>query len=309
MPKTKSASYIRGKSMRATRLDLCGNPVIGAESVVVTKGYVQVAFTANNDEGEAIEIKNADNERCIFQPAEPKFVNYSVETQFCNVDPDVFSMLTGQRTVLDHKGNVVGFTVDSGVKTSSVNFALECWAGTPSGDSCDGGGGAAQYGYFGLPFVQGGTIGDFTLQNGEVTFTVSGAVTKDGNRFGAGFHKVVLDATDQESLLVDALIATDHLVMLLTEMAPPAPHVGARPYLDPTGLAVTGATAVATALSVVFTPTAASANPFWIDYGDGVWAYSAAGTALTHVYNAAGTYSYVIYRGSTSYTASVVVTP
>lgn len=304
---TKSASYIRGKSMRATKLDSCGNPVIGAESVVVTKGYVQIAFTANTDEGSAIEIKNADDERCIYQPAEPKFVSYGVEVQFCNVDPDVFSMLTGQRTVIDHRGDVVGFTVDSSIKVSTVNFALECWAGTPSGDSCGGGATTEQYGYFGLPFMQGGTVGDFTLQNGEVTFTVTGAVTKDGNRFGKGLHKIVLNATDQASLLVDGLVATDHLIMLLTGMAPPVPHIGARPYLDPVGAAVTSATATATLKSVVFAPTPSGVDPFWIDYGDGVWSYSADGASKTHVYAVAGTYPYVVYRGSTSYTATITV--
>lgn len=307
MPKTKAAGYIRGKSFRATRLDECGNPVVGADSVVVSKSYVSIAFTSNTEDGEAIDIKNADNERSLYQAPEPRFVNYGIEFLFTKVDPEVFKTVTGNRLVVDYDGTIVGFTVDSAIKTSTVNLALEVWVGTPPGDTCSDGDSTTMYGYLALPFVQGGTVGDFTVQNGEITFSVTGAVTKDGNRFGRGLYNVMLDAAGEEAVLVDSLISTDHLLQMLTPMAPPAPHIGSRPYMTLTDPEITAVTATPTLLSVEFSPTPSGTEPFWIDYGDGVWSYSSDGSALTHVYEEAGTYTYTARRGSSAFTDTVTV--
>lgn len=307
--KTKSVpGFIRGKTLRVTRLDQCGAPVPGADSVVCSKGYTQIAYTANIEDGEAINIKNADDETQIFQPAEPRFINYTVELTFTRVDPDVFALMTGQRKLLDHSGNVIGFTVDSAVKPSDISFAMETWVGTPSGAAC-GGSGEQQYGLIVLPFTQGGTVGDFTLQNGEITFTVSGCTTKDGNKFGNGLHKIVKNASNVASLMAQSLTSTEHMALLLTTMEPPAPYIGARPYLAPNAVALTSATATVSHLDVTFAPVPAGADPFWVDLGDGTWDYSDDGTALTVAYGAAGTYPYTVYRGSTSYSGSVTTTP
>ena len=86
--------------------------------------------------------------------------------------------------------------MDTAVSAGDVNFALEVWAGSPAGDTCDNPGATGgTYGYFLLPFVQGGVVGDFTIENAEVTFTISGAATLDGNRWGQGLYPVVLDST------------------------------------------------------------------------------------------------------------------
>src|SRR6188474_2751511 len=200
---TKCASFVRGRVLRATRLDGCGRPVIGDDSVVVSKGWTSVAYTANTDEGEEINVTNAAGETCVREPAKPKFLGYTVEITFCNVDPDVFALLTGQRTIVDDVGDVIGFTMDTAVSAGDVNFALEVWAGSPAGDTCDNPGATGgTYGYFLLPFVQGGVVGDFTIENAEVTFTISGAATLDGNRWGTGLYPVLLDVAGDPAFLV-----------------------------------------------------------------------------------------------------------
>ena len=89
---TKCASFVRGRVLRATRLDGCGRPVLGDDSVVVSKGWTSVAYTANTDDGEEINVTNAAGETCVREPAKPKFLGYTVEITFCNVDPDVFAL-------------------------------------------------------------------------------------------------------------------------------------------------------------------------------------------------------------------------
>lgn len=301
-------SYIRSNAMRVTVLDICGRPVEGDSSVGVSKSYVQIAYTANVEDGTAIDVRNADNEPCIYEAAKPRFLGYAVEIQFCNVDPELFSALTGQAIVLGWNGEVIGFAADSQVDVSTVNFALETWARTPGGADCDAEESLPLFGYFALPIVQGGVVTDFTLANSEVTFTVSRAATKDGNSYGTGLYHVVLDESGDPAVLPDARSTTEHLIHFKTNLEPPAPYCGLRPYLAPDGTEITSVTPTPTDLEVSFAVTAPTSDPFWIDFGDGFWDYSADGSALVYEYAEAGTYSYTAYRGGSVFTGTVTVT-
>jgi len=307
---TKCASFVRGRRMRVTRVDSCGRPVYGDDSVVVSKGFVSIAYTANTDEGEEINVTNASGERCIYEPASPTFLGYSVEITFCNVDPDLFAMLTGQEVTYDANGDVDGFTMDTAVSVADTAFALEAWTGSPSSGACDEGA-EGQYGYVLLPFVQGGVLGDFTLENAEVTFTISGAATKDGNSWGVGPYDVMVGAGGVASPLLTPLTATKHLLLKVVGIAPPEPACGARPLLEPDGAALTSVTATPDAengLEVTFAPQPVGTDPWWIDFGDGLWDYSETGGDIVHVYEAAGTYTITAYRGTSEFTAQQVVT-
>jgi hypothetical protein len=302
---TRCASYVRGRALRATLLDDCGNPVYGDASQVTSKGFVSVGYTANIDDGTEINLPNAAGERCVYAAAVPQFLSYTVEITFCNVDPDLYAMLTGQRVIEDALGDVVGFTMNSDVSALDQSFALEVWAGS-TGNACVSGA-AGNYGYVLLPFLQGGVLGDFTIENDAVTFTISNATTKDGNQWGVGPYEVVLDETAAPAQLNEALLANDHLLLMMTGVAPPAAECGARPLLDPSDAAITDVTATPTLLSVSFAPTPAGTDPWWIDFGDDTWDYEASGGAIVHVYAAAGTYTYTAYRGLTSFTDTVTV--
>ena len=77
-------------------------------------------------------------------------------------------MLTGQPVEYDANGDAVGFRLRKGVSLAGSGVALELWSNVPSAD-CEGGEGS--WGYIILPFLQGGTLGDHTLENNAVTFT------------------------------------------------------------------------------------------------------------------------------------------
>jgi len=114
--------------------------------------------------------------------------------------------------------------MNSSISLSGSGFALEVWMGVP-GVACLGEAGA--YGYLLLPCLQAGVVGDFTIENAAITFTVTGASTKDGNGWGTGPYNVV-PGTDgvTASPLPDALDVDDHLYTVFTTIEPPAPTDG-----------------------------------------------------------------------------------
>jgi hypothetical protein len=220
MANPTSFPLVRGRTMRVTAVDGCCAPRYGDDATVVTDGFVSVALTANINEAEEILVTNANGQTCVRDPGCAEFQGYSVEITFCEVSPCLFSIVTGQPVVLDANGNVAGFRMNSSVSVCDAGFALEVWMGVP-GVACAGEGGA--FGYLLLPCLQGGVIGDFTIENAAITFTVTGASTKDGNGWGTGPYDVVADTDGVTAAkLPDALDVDDHLYAVFTTIEPPA---------------------------------------------------------------------------------------
>lgn len=213
------ATLIRGRALRATRLDGCGEPVLGPDSVVVTKGFISVALTANSNAGTAIQVDNANGERMVDETPVPRFTNYTAELTFTNVDPALLTLLSGMPVVLDADDNVVGFDQDDEVDVEAVAFALELWTGV-GGDAC-GESGDPLYGYMLLPFVKGGMIGNVTVENGNITFPITGALTKKGSQWGSGPFDVQLDETDVAGPLLNPVLTSTHFRHFTTAVAPP----------------------------------------------------------------------------------------
>ena len=304
---TKAMKFVRGSVARFTRLDGCGRPIYGDASTVITKGWVSVGFTANIDSGSEINVPNAAGERCVYEPAVPRLTGHTIEVTFCEVDPELYAMATGQDVVLDAAGNVVGFDVDTAVSTGDAGFALEVWAKSPA-QACTSEVAQGSFGYFLVPFLQGGTLGDMTIGNDAVSFTLSNATTKEGNGWGVGPYDVILNGSGDPSPLLVPVSPTLSLRPMVTELAPPEPALGARPLLDRTDAALTGLTVTNVAKVATYTPTPASTDPWWIDFGDGTWDYSPTGAALVHTFATAGTYPYVARRGNSVRTGSATVT-
>jgi len=230
-------SLVRGRRMRVTRLDACGRVALGPRSQVSTKGFISVGLTANTEEGETISVTNAAGEICILDEPAPKFTGWTVEVNFCGVDPELFSLMSGQPIVFGANGDAVGFRVNSSVDLNGQGFALELWSSVPVA-ACDASGGAS-YGYFLIPFVQGGTLGDVTVENGAINFTLTGARSKDGSEWGVGPYDVVRDDAGAAGPLLEPIDANDHLHLEVTTVAPPEPSDGAVAL----GTEATGATA------------------------------------------------------------------
>lgn len=310
---TKCGSLVRGRRIRLTRTDGCGRPVFGGDSVAVSKGFISVALTANTSDSDEINLVNAAGEKCVYEPAESSLNGYGVEINFCDVDPELYSLATGMPVVEDAMGNVIGFDVDTAVKPDATGFGLELWMGVSGGDACATDASQGNFGYLLLPYLKGGIIGDFTIENNAVTFTITGANTRDGNAWGVGPHAdIMTDGTGQVGPMSSPIKPTVHLRLIQTDVMPPSPVCGTRPLLDPALTAFTSIAGVAGTGTndFEFATTPPATGGTWWDFGDGEWDYVAAPGDSSHTYAAAGTYQVKASQNGTDWTeTSVTVAP
>lgn len=131
-----SFSVVRGKRVRVTRLNSCGAyPVpTTTNSLVTSAGFISVQYALDYEAGDEHIQKNANGDLCINDKSNDLFKRVNVTISFCEVDPDLFSLVTGNTLEVDSAGIDVGFRVSEGVTASA--FALELWAGTDQGDGC-----------------------------------------------------------------------------------------------------------------------------------------------------------------------------
>lgn len=213
---------VLGKRIRVTKLDTCGNfPAPAAEDAfIVTDGFITVTLTAETEDGTEIIQRNAAGAICVNERLASSFKRFTVELEFCGVNPSLLAMVTNAETYEDYSGDASGFTVAEGELSKA--FALELWTGL-SGQACAPGADVAS-GYVILPFVQAGVLGDITV-DGEnaVTFSLTGAYTKGGNQWDVGPYDVVYDDGGVAAQLPTALDPFDHLLLLDTGLNfPPA---------------------------------------------------------------------------------------
>lgn len=304
---SKEFRTVHGRVTRVTRLDSCGNVLFGEDSQAVSKSFVSVAISPNTRTIDEVSQNNADGTPGVYDPAQEHFRSNSVEAVFTRVDPEFFEIVTKQRLYYDDDGMAIGFAISSDVDVYLEAFALEVWAGDVSGD-CDADE-ARRYGYFLLPFLKGARLGEHTLQNGAVTFTLTGALTYDGNGWGSGPYRV-MTVSDEPSVLNVPVAANDHELMIWVDVAPPTPFVGARPVMDPAATEITAVVAAegSSPSEADFTFTGGSTAPVWIDFGDGEWDYIAAGSSgASHTYAANGTYQVQATSNGVWVTTSVVI--
>lgn len=223
---TQCYPVVQARAARVTRLDACGEVVLGPDSQVTTKGLVEIGITANINEGDEITLTNINGDQCVRVPPKPELTGFGLEIQLCNVDPDLISLLTGQTKVVDENDNVIGYNVETSIDLDDVAFALEVWGKVPAAQ-CEPGAGQ-QYAYMIFPFVKGGVAGDFTINGTDaVTFTITNATTYDGANWGVGPYDVIT-AAGAPSPLLDPISATTHQRTLLTTLAPPTDQCGAQ---------------------------------------------------------------------------------
>lgn len=298
MANAKSFPLVRGRSMRVTKTDGCCGPDFGDGHSITTEGFVSVALTANITEAEVITVTNANGTTCVRDSGSPTFDGYGVEITFCEVQPCLFSMITGQPLVYNALGEIVGFKMNSKVTLDASGFALEVWMGVP-GVACTGDQGA--YGYLLLPCLQGGVVGDFTIENAAITFSITGASTRDGNSWGTGPYA--------DSTLFTALDENDHLYVIFTTVAPPEQTDGCV-ALVPVGLTVELVVATATVTIPRGTGDCYD-GPVTIDWGDGSpdTVVTAPTAESAHSYVANGTFQILVSAaGCDDVTIPVVVT-
>ena len=222
---TECYAPVRGRVIRVTRLDACGNPDPGASAVVVSKRISSVSIDEVTDDGTNIRERNFGDELCIVDDAFTTVIGYTGDIALCGVDPDLISLLTGQPVVLNAEGNVVGFDATTGIDLDGFGFAIEVWSRL-AGSACDPSGNR-KWGYTAFPFFKGGRLGGFSFENGPVSFTISGAQTRDGNGWGSGPFDVDRDEAGNPSPLFTPLGVNTHFRSIVVTLDPPEASCGA----------------------------------------------------------------------------------
>jgi hypothetical protein len=305
---SKCFTLVRGRRMRVTRQDDCGRLIFGADSQAVSKGFVSVGLTANTTESDEISVTDADGEVIVLEPGEENLAGYGAEIVFRQVDPELFTIITGQKVYLDYNGDAIGLAVNTKIKPK--RFGLELWAGVHGGDACENPEAGGDFGYMLLPNVRGGIVGDITVENGSINFTITGARSLDGNYWRQGPYPVLLNATSVPSVLPSSLDRDDHFLAIMVDVAPPEVVCGARPLLDPTVEALTSVTASVAGSVATFTPVPADiVGPAYYEFGDGEYEYLDAAEmgATSHTYDEPGTYTVRATTNNSTVTTTVTV--
>lgn len=217
------AKPLQGEVIRVTRLDVCGNPEFGECAYGVSDGFVQAVLTPSTEEGERFLQRNAAGRAMVNQRSRPILNWYDVSIQFQEVDPELFTILTGLLPYEDDQGRVIGFPVTE-EHYATANFALEAWMGNAE-EECNEDA-LPFYGYNLLPWVVEGALGEnITIANQLITFTVVGR-TRKGTPWGVGPYDVVMDLNGDPSPLFTAIPTDTHHLPIWTQLAPPEAECG-----------------------------------------------------------------------------------
>ena len=165
---TSILKSIKGKVVRLTRLDDCGDPVVGSCSTLVSECFVSVTLSAEIEAGDEYLQKSAWGDLCINDkdPDIIKWVNVSIN--FAEINPDALDILTGADPIVSG-GNTIGAAWAP--VANDTAFSLEVWTKF-TGEPCTG---TPDWGYFVVPFIRNGRIdGDLTIENGVMTIGVVG---------------------------------------------------------------------------------------------------------------------------------------
>ena len=222
---TECFAQVRGRVIRVTRLDSCGNPDPGASAVVVSKKVSSVTIDEVTDDGTNIRERNFADELEIVDDAFTTVVGYTANIALCGVDPGLVSLLTGQPVVLNAAGDIAGFDANTGIDLDSFGFAIEVWSRI-AGAACDPSGNR-KWGYTPFPFLKGGRLGGFAFENGAVQFNINGAQTRDGNGWGVGPYDVDRDDVGAPAPLNNPLGVNTHYLNIVVTLDPPAASCGA----------------------------------------------------------------------------------
>lgn len=307
-------SVVRAPAARVTRLGPCGElPTVESDGCdyAVTESFVDIALTKVLQERQDALQLNANGDICVDKPKAPILRWYEVTITFCDVDPELFNIVSAEPLIFDDAltPNAVGWCTLPDSPAAS-NFALEFWTNTE--DECTGT--DITYGYGVLFRVTQGMIGDVTINNGVVNFTVTG-ITRGGNQWGQGPYNVIVNQTGPNAGLPGPLLVAAnpaaHKCFQWTTLAPPPGSCGCQDLSPVFAVAPTTGLASVPRIGTFPTLDGAVILPGVIDWGDLTVQTVTTGTSANHTY-AAGTYTATFtpagYSGPTYTSATITVT-
>lgn len=221
---------LQGERVRVTELDECGNVPEGALSVV-SDGAITIQISSEIEAGDEFIVKNAAGRICLNYKDQDSLKRLNIDSiEWCDVDPMIYNLLSGFPTVHDGDSpgdDIVGFRITEGKLDTKV--AVELWTNL-GGDAC-GEEGDQCWGYVLLPYMTGFSIGDFTVENGPVTFSSTNGYTQGNSGWGTGPYDDVVGMTpDSCTALTTAFQPDEHAEIRVTCCNPPAPGCG--PVID-----------------------------------------------------------------------------
>lgn len=226
---TECFAQVRGRVIRVTRLNACGIPDPGQSAVVVSKRVSSVTIDEVTDSGTNIRERNFGDEMMIQDDSYDQTLGYTGAINLCGVDPGLISVFTGQPTVVNAAGDIVGFDARTGIDLDGFGFAMEVWSKI-AGSACDASG-RRKWGYTVFPFFKGGRLGGFSFENAAVQFSITGAQTRDGAQWGTGPFRVDrgIGPTFAPIPLFTPLTANTHYRNQIVTLDPPVASCGAFP--------------------------------------------------------------------------------
>lgn len=212
---TQITKSLKGRRMRITRLDECGEPVIGACSSVVTGGFIKVDFTPNKESGEEFIQKNAWGDLCIDEKDPDVTKWWDIVITACELDPGVMDIVGGASLVTSG-ADTIGVTF--GPDGNTAAFAIEVWT-KQAGAACSGG--SPTWGYFIAPFVTNGNVdGTLSIANATMSMDLVGQAQTATADWGVGPYG------DNPFLAVAGFPTGEFLGIVKTTVQPPAATVG-----------------------------------------------------------------------------------
>lgn len=218
--------FAQGRRLRVTQLDNCGNPeTTDPCGQAVSKGFVQVSVASDSEAGASIQPVNAGGDLCYRLRAPDIFLGHTLSIEFCEVNPALFTMVTNSNPVYDYSGVIVGFQTVQGAPTSA--FALEVWMGVP-GQDCPpvGANPIDSLGYVLFPWIVPGVLGDFTIANDAVNFTISGFTRGNGAWQEGPYDVVAQDGANLAGPLLEPIPSDVHAHLQWTSIPAPDEFCG-----------------------------------------------------------------------------------
>jgi hypothetical protein len=213
------AAPIKGTHLRLVKVDTCGNPVTGTNSlVVVTKGFVQVVQEPQYEDGEEFFERTADGSVCVNQKDDPTLKRMQLTVDWCEVNVSAMAYVLSARelTLGTSPTTGYGFVISEGQPTN--RFSMEVWQRVAGSGACDPSG-LQRYVYNAWPNIGSVQLGTYTIENGRSTLQFIGQTAGAGTQWGDG------PGTGTSWLPVGAPVmgSADHWAWNITTNAPPTP--------------------------------------------------------------------------------------
>jgi len=215
---TNILKSIKGKVVRLTRLDSCGNVVVGSCTTLVSECFVSVTLSPEIEAGEDYLQKSAWGDLCINDRNMDQIRWYNVTIEFAEINPDALDIIANTTPIVS-SGDTIGTWIGTG--TNDEAFALEVWTKRTGVDCTTGA--SQEWGYFVLPYVRNGRVeGDVTIENGVLTMSVMGMAFGAPANWGLGPY-------DADPIPV-AMPAGELLGIAVTTTQPPTDTEGCIAY-------------------------------------------------------------------------------